>query len=70
MLFGDDAKEGKKARAPVAPAKRSAQALKKVATKKLEDVTEVHSFQTLLKAVNYSIHSPQSECRQQRAGRC
>jgi len=52
LLFGDDDKEGKKTRDPVAAAKRSAQALKKVATKKLEDGTEVHSFQTLLKGLS------------------
>ncbi|MFA7062443.1 MAG: hypothetical protein WC156_16685 [Pedobacter sp.] len=52
LLFGDDDKEGKKARDPVAAAKRSAQALKKVATKKLGDGTEVHSFQTLLKGLS------------------
>ena len=52
LALADDDKEVKKTRDPVAAAKRSAQALKKVATKKLEDGTEVHSFQTLLKGLS------------------
>ena len=51
LIFADEGKEGKKTRDPVAPAKRSAQALEKVAIKKLEDGTVVHSFQTLLKGL-------------------
>ena len=51
LIFADEDKEGKKTRDPVAPAKRSAQALGKVAIKHLEDGTEVHSFQTLLKGL-------------------
>ena len=43
--------ERKTTRDPVAPAKRSAKALEKVAGKKREDGTDVHSFQTLLKGL-------------------
>ena len=51
LIFADEDKEVKKTRNPVAPARRSAQALQKVATKQLEDGTEIHSFQTLLKGL-------------------
>jgi transposase len=52
LIFADEDKESKKTRDPVAPAKRSSQALEKVAIKKLEDGTMVHSFQTLLKGLS------------------
>ena len=48
LLFSDEEQEAKKERDPVAPAKRSAQALKKVHSRTLDDGTEVHSFHTLL----------------------
>ena len=48
LLFSDEEQEAKKDRDPVAPAKRSAQALKKVHSRTLDDGTEVHSFHTLL----------------------
>jgi len=48
LLFSDEEQEAKKGRDPVAPAKRSAQALKKVHSRTLDDGTEVHSFHTLL----------------------
>jgi transposase len=51
LVFADEDKGGKKTKDPVAPAKRSEQALEKVATKKLGDGTVVHSFQTLLKGL-------------------
>lgn len=48
LLFADEDQEAKKARDPVAPAKRSKKALAKVAGKTLDDGSEVHSFRTLL----------------------
>ncbi len=48
LLFCDEDQEAKKTRDPVAPAKRSEAALRKVHSKKLDDGTVVHSFQTLL----------------------
>jgi transposase len=49
LLFNDEDKERKKTQDPIAPAKRSDDAMRKVHTKRLEDGTQVHSFQTLLK---------------------
>jgi len=48
LLFSDEEQEAKLTREPVAPAKRSAQALKKVHSRTLGDGTEAHSFHTLL----------------------
>jgi transposase len=48
MLFADDDLEHQATQDPVAPAKRSSRANKKVATKKLDDGTPVESFRTLL----------------------
>jgi len=48
LLFCDEDQEAKAKRDPVAPAKRSDAALKKVHTKRLDDGTEVHSFHTLI----------------------
>ena len=52
LLFADEDLEAKKTRDPVAPAKRSDAARKKVQTRRLEDNTETHSFQTLLKLLS------------------
>jgi transposase len=52
LLFCDEAQEAKATRDPVAPAKRSEEALRKVHSKILDDGTEVHSFQTLLKTLS------------------
>ncbi len=52
LLFCDEDQQAKKTRDPVAPAKRSAAALRKTKTKVLDDGTEVHSFQTLLKVLS------------------
>jgi transposase len=49
LLFCDEDQGAKATRDPVAPAKRSESALRKAHSKTLEDGTEVHSFQTLLK---------------------
>jgi len=48
LLFSDEDQEAKATRDPVAPAKRSAKALAKIATKETEDGFEVHSFRTLI----------------------
>ena len=49
LLFCDEDQETKATRDPVAPAQRSEAALQKVHSKTLEDGSQVHSFQTLLK---------------------
>jgi transposase len=49
LLFCDEDQEAKAIRDPVAPAERSEEALRKVHSKTLDDGTEAHSFQTLLK---------------------
>src|SRR5207245_2311426 len=52
VLFGDEDQAAKRTRDPVAPAKRSPAALRKVHTKVLDDGTPVHSFPTLLKELS------------------
>src|SRR5213594_302349 len=52
MLFSDEDQQAKKTRDPVAPAKRSAEALRKAHRHTLDDGTEAHSFQTLLKELS------------------
>jgi transposase len=64
LLFCDENQENKKKRDPIAPAERSAEALKKVHSKRLDDGTEVHSFQTLLKLLSQIVRI---ECRVQSA---
>jgi len=49
LLFCDEDTEAKATRDPVAPAKRSEAALRKVHSKMLDDGSEAHSFQTLLR---------------------
>ncbi|MBW2278516.1 MAG: IS1634 family transposase, partial [Deltaproteobacteria bacterium] len=48
LTFADEDQAAKLTRDPVAPARRSDEALAKAKTKLLDDGTEVHSFQTLL----------------------
>ncbi len=48
LLFADEDQKAKAKRDPVAPAKRSDEALRKAATHSLEDGTPAHSFRTLL----------------------
>lgn len=48
LLFCDEDQQAKATRDAVAPARRSAAALRKVYTRTLDDGTGVHSFQTLL----------------------
>jgi transposase len=55
LLFTDEVKT--KSVDPVAPAKRSDAALQKVQSKRLEDQTEVHSFQTLLKLMSQIVRN-------------
>jgi transposase len=52
LLFCDEDQQAKTTRDPVAPAQRSAGAHQKVHSKTLEDGSEVHSFQTLLKLLS------------------
>jgi transposase len=49
LLFCDEDQQGKATRDPVAPAKRSEPALRKVHARTLDDGTQAHSFRTLLK---------------------
>jgi len=65
LLFIDEEQEIKKTRNPVAPAKRSEAALRKVRSKCLDDGTEVHSFQTLLKLLSQIVRN---ECRVKGSG--
>ena len=65
LLFADEDQAAKLTRDPVAPARRSAGALRKVHAKVLDDGTPVHSFQTLLKALSGLVHNV---CRRRGAG--
>ena len=49
LMFADEDQAAKFARDPVAPAKRSAAAMRKVLSRTLEDGTPTHSYQTLMK---------------------
>ena len=51
MMFSDEDQQAKKTRDPVALAKRSPKALEKVQSRKLENGSPVHSFQTLLESL-------------------
>jgi transposase len=64
LLFSDEDLEAKKKRDPIAPARRSAAAMKKVQTKKLADGTKVHSFRTLLKDLSTIVRN---SCRRKEA---
>jgi transposase len=64
LLFSDEDIEAKEKRDPVAPAKRSAGALKKIHTKKLADGSPVHSFRTLLKDLSTIVRNT---CRRKEA---
>jgi len=48
LMFADEDREAKRARDPVAPAKRSAAAERKAVSHELEDGTPAHSFATLI----------------------
>ncbi len=64
MLFSDEDQRAKETRDPVAPAKRSAKALRKVYSHTLEDGTEAHSFRTLLKDLSTIVRNV---CRRKQA---
>lgn len=57
LLFADEDQAAKQTRDPVAPAQRSAAALRKVHTKVVADGTPVHSFQTLLKDLSTMVRN-------------
>jgi len=65
LLFCDEDQESKATRDPVAPARRSAAALRKVHSKRLEDGSRVHSFRTLLTDLSTIVRN---QCRQPGAG--
>jgi transposase len=65
LLFSDEDQLAKQTRDPVAPAQRSAAALRKVHTKVLDDGTPVHSFATLLKELSRLVRN---RCRPRGAG--
>lgn len=52
LLFADEELEAKASRDPVAPARRSASARRKAHTRRLDDGSEVHSFQTMLASLS------------------
>ena len=52
LLFCDEDQEARATRDPVAPARRSAAALRKVRSRTLDDGSEAHSFHTLLKVLS------------------
>jgi hypothetical protein len=64
-LFSDEDLAAKQTRDPVAPATRSAAALRKVHRKVLDDGTPVHSFSTLLKDLSRIVRNV---CRPRGAG--
>jgi transposase len=65
LLFCDEDQEAKNTRDAVAPAQRSKAALNKVHSRVLDDGSEVHSFQTLLKLLSAVVRNV---CRVPRAG--
>ncbi len=65
LLFSDEDQAAKQTRDPVAPATRSAAALRKVHTKVLADGTPVHSFRTLLRELSSIVRNV---CRPRSAG--
>ena len=65
LMFADTDQQAKATRDPVAPAKRSRQALAKVARHTLDDGTPVHSFATLLDELATIVRNT---CRTPKAG--
>ena len=65
LLFADTDQAAKETRDPVAPAQRSAAALRKVSTGKLEDGTPAHSFATLMDELSTIVRNT---CRTPHAG--
>ena len=52
LLCADEEQSAKAVRDPVAPAQRSPRARQKAQSQRLDDGTEVHSFQTLLHSLS------------------
>jgi hypothetical protein len=65
LMFADPDQQAKTTRDPVAPAQRSADALKKAAQQRLDDGTPVHSFVTLLAELSTIVRNT---CRTPSAG--
>ena len=65
LMFADEDQDAKKARDPVAPAKRSEAALRKIKYRRLDDGTPVHSFSTLLAELATLVRNT---CRTPQAG--
>ncbi len=65
LLFADEDQEAKASRHPVAPAKRSDAAMRKVHSKRLDDGSPVHSFRTLLDHLGEIVRNT---CRTPNAG--
>jgi len=63
LLFCDEDQEAKKTRDPVAPASRSEAALRKAHTKRLDDGSAVHSFQTLLQGLSSIVRNVPGKMR-------
>ena len=64
LMFADEDQVAKRSRDPVAPAKRSAAALNKIATQTLADHTKAHSFATLLAELSMIVRNT---CRSRNA---
>jgi len=65
LIFADEDQEAKKSRDPVAQAVRSKAASRKARSKVLDDGTQVHSFQTLLKSLSQIVRN---RCRLKKTG--
>jgi hypothetical protein len=57
LLFADEEQQAKAVRDPVAPAQRSRRARQKAQSQRLDDGTEVHSFQTLLHSLSTGVRN-------------
>ncbi len=57
LLYADEDQKAKELRDPVAPAERSASAIKKVTTKRLDDGSRVYSFHDLLDHLAAIVHA-------------
>jgi len=64
LLFCDEDQNAKTGRDPVAPAKRSESAFRKVHSRKLDDDSQVHSFRTLLSSLSKIVRN---KCRRKGA---
>lgn len=64
LLFSDEDQHVKQVRDPVAPAVRSAKALRKVHTHRLDDGSEVESFRTRLRGLSTIVRNV---CRRKQA---